>query len=93
MHVPPTLQVVFEIPKLKKMLKVTVSSRNSIKNHVPLFANKLDSDFGHLSFTAFTKKDKRKQEFPIDVPFRFISPQQLTGETLVIEIELNYEGG
>lgn len=61
MSVPATLQVIFEIPKLKKMLKVSVPSRSSIKNQVPLFTNKLDSDFGHLSFTAFSKKDKRKQ--------------------------------
>lgn len=47
--------VTFEFPKWKKLLKLKVSTRTSIKSYVPMFVSKFDADIANLQIVAYQK--------------------------------------
>lgn len=49
-----------------------MSLRSSIKQHLPLFSSKLDSDFNSFKVNACLKIQKEKKFIPIDVPIRYV---------------------
>jgi hypothetical protein len=70
--IPATLSLQFEVPKLKKMIKVNMNTRSTIKQHLPLFTSKFDSDFSSFKIVARVKYRAKKVEVPTDVPIRYI---------------------
>jgi hypothetical protein len=52
--------VTFEFPKWKKLLKLKVSTRTSIKSYVPMFVSKFDADIANLQIVAYQKIGKEK---------------------------------
>lgn len=94
--VPAALALQFEIPKLKKMIKVSMSTKSTIKQHLPLFSSKFDSDFTAFRVTARIKVGKEKWEARTDVPIRHLVaalPIDPAEQLVVIELVIAYEGG
>lgn len=71
-NIPSTVSVQFEIPKIKKMLKLSLNTKNSIKHHVALFTSKFEADFSSFAITAFIKINNQKFQIQEDIPFRYI---------------------
>ena len=61
------IQVTFEFSSLRKMLKMTLSSKTCIKYLKPLFSSKLDFEFGHMDIRVISK-DSKKIDIPTNVP-------------------------
>ncbi len=77
----------FEIPKLKKMIKMNMNTKTTIKQHLPLFSNKFDSDFTAFKVTAYFKLNKTRLDARIDVPIRHLIatlPADLNDQLIVI---------
>ncbi len=85
------------MPKLKKMIKVSMNTRSTIKQNLPLFTSKFDTDFSSFKIIAKAKCKTGKVEVRTDVPIRYwmaCLPQQLMeNEVMVVEIGVSYEGG
>lgn len=60
--IPPTVNVQFEIPKIKKMLKLALNTKHSIKHHVGLFTTKFDTDFSVFNLNAFIKLNNKRHK-------------------------------
>lgn len=71
-HIPVSISVQFEIPKIRKMLKIGLNTKHSIKHHISLFTSKFDTDFSSLAINAFLKLNNQRYKIHEDIPFRFI---------------------
>lgn len=92
--VPAMLSMQFEIPRLKKMIKVNMNTKSTIKQHLPIFSTKFDTDFTSFRVTPRLKLGKEKREVPIDIPIRYIIANVPSTEQLIaIELAIAYEGG
>lgn len=58
---PANVAMQFEVPRLKKMIKVTISTRSTIKQHLNLFSSKFDSDFSSFKIQACIKHRGEKK--------------------------------
>ena len=86
----------FEIPDYKKMLKVKMNTKNSLKFYLPVFSTKFDSDFSTFRIRAKLKVGGNKVDIRTDVPMRYILTdwfQEVSDEAVVVYINLSYEGG
>ena len=70
---------------------MNINRRSCLKQFLPLFSAKLDTDFSLYKITANTKT-KPKKYILIDVPLSE-EFKQVSNELLVIEIRLMYYGG
>jgi hypothetical protein len=78
------------------MIKVNMSTKSTIKQHLPLFSTKFDSDFTSFRVTARIRIAKEKWEARIDVPIRHLLtniPVEIADQLIVIELAVAYEGG
>lgn len=48
-----------------------MNMRSSIKQHLPLFGNKFDTDFSSFQVNACVKVNKERKRIPIDIPIRY----------------------
>lgn len=62
----PNIPVQIEFPTLKKMIKINMNPRSSLKQYMVLFSAKFDTDFSIYRFSAFIKKTK--MPISIEVP-------------------------
>jgi len=53
---------------MKKMLKMSVNRRSCLKQFLPLFSAKLDTDFSLYKITAKTKDRFNSSEIMLEVP-------------------------
>jgi hypothetical protein len=67
---------------------MNISRRSCLKQFLPLFSVKLDTDFSLYKITANTKT-KPKKDILIDVPL-LEELKQMNNELLVIEIRIMY---
>ncbi len=71
-----------------------MSTRTTIKQHIPVFSSKFDSDFNSFKMTARAKCRTGKVDVRTDIPIYYVIanlPQTYeSDETLVIEIGVSY---
>jgi hypothetical protein len=94
--VPVVVLVQFEIASYRKMLKVKMNTKNSIKHYLPLFSSKFASDFSTFRVTARMRVGEQKVEVRIDAPLRFILATLFAtcgDEPITCEVAIAYEGG
>ena len=65
------LQLQLDIPLMKKRISVNVNPRNSIKQLLILFSQKLDIDYSSYTIVAKLKREKDKIKIPTDIPLSF----------------------
>ena len=65
------LQLQLDIPLMKKRISVNVNPRNSIKQLLILFSQKLDIDYSSYTIVAKLKREKDKIRIPTDIPLSF----------------------
>jgi hypothetical protein len=53
-----TIPIQLEFPNLRKVIKINMNVRTSIKQHLPLFGNKFDADFSSFQVNACVKLNK-----------------------------------
>ena len=65
------LQLQLDIPLMRKRISVNVNPRNSIKQLLILFSQKLDIDYSSYTIVAKVKREKDKIRIPTDIPLSF----------------------
>lgn len=65
-----TIPIQIEFPSLKKMIKINFNPRSSLKQYLPLFGAKFDTDFSVFQVIANLKMNKEKKRIPVDIPIR-----------------------
>lgn len=71
-NIPSLISVEFEIPKIKKRIKLSMNNRHTIKQYINMFSTKFDTDFSATGITARVKTSDGKKEIQIDTPLRYI---------------------
>lgn len=81
----------FEFLNFKRTLKMNVNPRMSIKSLRPLFANKFNSDFAHMTIKVTTKgANKEKSIISTDTPFYLIDHFSFPQPLYILEVEIEY---
>lgn len=79
------------------MIKVSMSSKSTIKQHLPLFSSKFDSDFTSFKVTAKLAIAKGvKYAVDTNIPIRNLlanCSESYVDQLIVIELGISYEGG
>ncbi len=73
-----------------------MKSNNSIKYYLPLFSDKLHSDYGTFSVIARLRVGNQKAQVRTDIPLQYILAQHFAcfgEESVHCDISVSYEGG
>ena len=84
------LQLQLDIPLMKKRISVNVNPRNSIKQLLILFSQKLDIDYSSYTIVAKLKREKDRIRIPTDIPLSF-ALEDVSVQPVVIEIGFSYD--
>ena len=76
------------MPDLKKLVKLAVPFRTTIKAQKPSLALRLDYDFAHMEMKAIIKE--LKQEMSINTPLEDIPYFQQKKEFYVVQLRIIY---
>ena len=71
---------------------MSLNRRSCLKQYLPLFSAKLNTDFSLYRITARHKTKLSFNEIATDIPLA-VTIKDITLEMVVIEITMHYEGG
>lgn len=87
------ISVKIDFPSFRKTIQINMNPRTSIKQHLPLFGAKFDSDFSSFQVSAYLRTgNKERIKIPIDVPLVHAIGGVPT-QQIVIDMMLSYDGG
>ena len=81
----PTITIHFEFISIKKMIKISVNNRSTLKALRPLLANRFAADFAHIKL-RFKSKGKNKEILDTEVALYEIPYFKTNSEVCSVEV-------